>query len=245
MKCFSKCLGFIVCALFALNVHAQSPDSDNQLHGDLSLQYLLHRAAGSSAHPPVIILLHGMGSNEQDLYSLRNFFPSRYAVVSARAPYVLGDGSYEWFRDASVPNQLDGDPQQLAASRARITRFIDELVQEYGFDPHQVYLIGFSQGAILSYQVALTAPQKVAGIGIMSGAIFQSFVPSIKPSPALAHIRVFISHGLADERIPVAYASKANQILRGLGMQPEFHLYPGMHHEINRDALRDLVHWLQ
>jgi phospholipase/carboxylesterase len=247
MKCFSRLLGFIFLALLAINVDAQSQNgaNDKQLHSDLSLQYLLHRPAGSTAHTPVIILLHGMGSNEQDLYSLRTSFPPQYAVASVRAPYVLGDGSYEWFQDATTNNRLDGDPQQLASSRARIIRFIDEIVKEYGFDSHQVYLVGFSQGASMSYQVALTAPEKVEGIGVMSGAIFPSFAPLIKSSPALFHLRVFISHGQADDRIPVAYAEEADQTLRGLGLMPEFHVYPGMQHEINRDALQDLVNWLK
>jgi phospholipase/carboxylesterase len=176
------------------------------------------------------------------------YFPNsrrKYAIVSARAPYTLAEGSYQWFQGTLVNNRLDGDPQQIAASRARIGVFVDQVVTKYRLDPHQVYLVGFSQGAIMSYQIALTEPAKIRGIGVMSGAIFGSFVPLIKASPELSHLRIFISHGQADHRIPIGYAQEADQRLKGLGLKPEFHVYPGMQHEINSDALADLVSWLR
>ncbi|WP_188131095.1 alpha/beta hydrolase [Paraburkholderia panacisoli] len=98
---------------------------------------------------------------------------------------MLGEGSYEWFEDATVNGRLDGDPQQLAASRARIVRVVDELVKKYGFDRSRVYLVGFSQGATMSYKVALTEPAGIKGIGVMSGAIFPSFLHTLKRSPKL------------------------------------------------------------
>ncbi|MFL9899393.1 alpha/beta fold hydrolase [Paraburkholderia fungorum] len=247
MKYLSKFFAILFLTVLATGARAQTgnPDADNQLHNDLSLQYLVHLPSRSTSPPPVIILLHGMGSNEQDLYSLLPELPQKYAIISARAPYTLAEGSYQWFQGTLVNNRLDGDPQQLAASRVRIGGFVDQVVTKYRLDPHQVYLVGFSQGAILSYQVALTEPAKIRGIGVMSGAIFGSFVPLIKPSPALSHLRIFISHGQADHRIPIGYALEADQRLKGLGLKPEFHVYAGMQHEINSDALADLVNWLR
>jgi phospholipase/carboxylesterase len=247
MKYLSKIFAILFLTVLATSARAQTgnPDADNQLHSDLSLQYLVHLPSRPTSPPPVIILLHGMGSNEQDLYSLLPELPQKYAIVSARAPYTLAEGSYQWFQGTLVNNRLDGDPQQMAASRARISGFVDQVVRKYRLDPHQVYLVGFSQGAILSYQVALTEPARIRGIGVMSGAIFGSFVPLIKPSPELSHLRIFISHGQADHRIPIGYAQEADQRLKDLGLKPEFHVYPGMQHEINRDALADLVRWLR
>jgi phospholipase/carboxylesterase len=247
MKVLLRVIGFIVAALLATSVRAQDAnrDQDSRLHSALSLQYLVHLPAGPAKHWPVIILLHGKGSNEQDLYALRGSLPRRYAIVSARAPYKLGDQSYQWFEGTQANHRLDGNPQELAMSRARISRFVDELVKEYGFDKDQVYLVGFSQGAIMSYQVALSEPGKIKGIGVMSGAIFSSFMPLLKPSPQLAHLRIFISHGEDDAWIPLTYGEDANKLLLGLHLTPEFHVYPGMQHEINQDALRDLVIWLQ
>ncbi|WP_180970450.1 alpha/beta hydrolase [Burkholderia sp. WAC0059] len=246
MNLLRKCL--LASLLFAFAALAladgQPADPDSVLHRDLALPYLIHLPQRGAAGAPLIVLLHGMGSNEQDLYSLRDDFPSRYGVVSARAPYTLGEGSYQWFAGTDVGGRLDGKPDELDASRARIERLIDQLVKRYGFDPQAVYLVGFSQGAIMSYEVALTDPGEVRGIGVMSGAIFDSLVPQIKPSFALSHLSVFISHGEDDPVIPHAYAIEADQRLQQLGIHPSFHLYPDMRHEINESALQDLVDWL-
>jgi phospholipase/carboxylesterase len=97
----------------------------------------------------------------------------------------------------------------------------------------------------MSYEVALADPGLACGIGIMSGAIFDSLVPQLQPSFALSQLRVFISHGSADDTIPVSYAIAADQRLRALGIKPEFHIYDGMAHGINAASLQDLVTWLR
>lgn len=247
MKYFRKLL--FAALLVTLSSQAISVEihagNDNTLHTDLALSYLLHSPPQGDTGAPLIVLMHGMGSNERDLFSFVGELPSRYAVVSARGPYRLGDDSYEWFDGTEVNGKLDGNPQMLAASRARIEQFVAQLVKRYGFDSQQVYLVGFSQGAIMSYQVALTDPGAIRGIGVMSGALFDSLSPSLRPSFALSHLHVFISHGDADHTIPVTYAAAANQRLRQLGINPEYHIYSGMQHEINEASLHDLVSWLQ
>ncbi|MDE1180455.1 alpha/beta fold hydrolase [Paraburkholderia sp.] len=220
------------------------PGADDVLHDDLSLPYLLHVPQSGTKGAPLIVLLHGMGSNERDLYALKAAFPARFAIASARAPYTLGDDSYQWYRSTQVHGRLDGDPAQLDASRVKIAKLVDQLVSRYGFDSREVYLVGFSQGAIMSYEVALTNQGLVKGIGVMSGAIYESLVPQIKASFALSHLHVFISHGDADSRIPVAYAQSASLWLTRFGIKPALHVYPGMEHQISESALRDLVDWL-
>ncbi len=247
MKYFRKLL--FAALLVTLSTRAISVENhagnDNTLHTDLALSYLLHAPPQGDTGAPLIVLMHGMGSNERDLFSFVGALPSRYAVVSARGPYRLGDDSYEWFDGTKVNGKLDGNSQMLAASRARIEQFVAQLVKRYGFDPQRVYLVGFSQGAIMSYQVALTDPGAIRGIGVMSGALFDSLSPLLKPSFALSHLRVFISHGDADQRIPVAYSAAANARLRQLEINPEYRTYSGMQHEINEASLHDLISWLR
>ncbi|MEA3119169.1 MAG: phospholipase/carboxylesterase [Paraburkholderia sp.] len=247
MKYFRKFLFaalLITFAARAISVESHA-DSENTLHTDLALPYLLHAPPKGDAGAPLIVLMHGMGSNERDLYSFVDALPSRYAVVSARGPYRLGDDRYEWFDGTKVKGKLDGNSQMLAASRARIKQFVAQLVKRYGFDSQQVYLVGFSQGAIMSYEVALTDPGAIRGIGVMSGAMFDSLSPLLRPSFALSHLHVFVSHGDADETIPIAYAAAAHERLRQLGIKPEYHVYPGMRHEISEAPLHDLISWLQ
>ncbi|WP_321787450.1 alpha/beta hydrolase [Paraburkholderia sp. J94] len=222
-------------------------DGGAPLHRDLVLPYLLQLPDDSlkaAEHAPLIILLHGRGSNEADLFSLRDALPKQYAIVSARAPGVLGDDSYEWFESVAPNGRLDGDPISLRQSTASIEQLRQQLIDKYHFDRRRVYLVGFSQGAIMSYEVALTDPKAFRGIGVMSGAFFDSLAPHVSASPSLKPLRIFISHGDADTVIPVAYEHEAVSRLQALGLRPEAHVYRGMSHEIRPDAMRDLVAWL-
>src|SRR5277367_1789279 len=78
--------------VFATNISAQQAT----LQEGLALKYLVRLPAQRSAHPPVIILLHGYGSDEKDLFELRNLFPENYLIIAARAPYTLPHGGYQW-----------------------------------------------------------------------------------------------------------------------------------------------------
>ena len=226
--------------VFALNAAAQQ----TTLETGLSLKYLVQLPAEKSAHPPVIILLHGYGSDEKDLYQLRNFFPKNYLIVAARAPYKLPQG-YQWYSMTDTGGKHDGNPAQLASSRKLIGKFITEITTKYGANPKEVYLAGFSQGAIMSYQVGLTSPASVKGIGVLSGMIFPSLKPLIKKTPALKQLKIFIAHGNVDERISFDDGKAANDYLVKLGLNPEFHRYAGMGHTISREVLADLTAWLK
>jgi phospholipase/carboxylesterase len=226
-------------------VAAQQAGDENQLHTDLVLPYLVHLPQHGGKGAPLIVLLHGRGSNEQDLFSLRDALPAQFAVVSVRAPLEMAVDHYQWFEGTTVHGKLDGNVPEQHDSLAHIKRLVDQLVQRYGFDRRKVYLVGFSQGAIMSYEAGLTDPTAFRGIGVMSGAIFDSVMPEIHPSPALSNLQVFVSHGDQDSVIPVQYEREAIDRLRTFGVKPEAHVYPGMNHEINDAALHGLVAWLK
>src|SRR4051794_33373186 len=116
----------------------------------LSLTHLVSRPqqAGAGA-PPLLILLHGVGSNEHDLFGLAPYLDPRFLIVSARAPYVMMPGMYAWFEIGWVGTEIVVDPQQAEASRKLIGEFVQEAAAAYGADPGRVYLLGFSQGAIM------------------------------------------------------------------------------------------------
>ena len=73
---------------------------------DLLLEYLIKKPTDNSAKPPLVIMLHGYGSNEQDLFSFAHELPSEMLIVSARAPLSLGFGSYAWY---SINFEADRD----------------------------------------------------------------------------------------------------------------------------------------
>ena len=128
----------------------------------MQLHYLIREPKEILDKNPLLVLLHGYGSNEADLFSFASELPEDYYIVSARAPYDLQYGSYAWYAiNFDADENKFSDHEQAKVSRDLIGTFIDELVANYPIDKNSITLIGFSQGAILSYGVALSNPKKI------------------------------------------------------------------------------------
>lgn len=216
-----------------------------QLQTDLSLPYLVREPSLKSNRPPLIVLLHGYGSNEADLFALQAQLPAQFIVVAVRAPLALSTNSFQWFRMETVNGVMNGNAQDLKSSREKIVTMVKQLCAKYKADPSQVYLCGFSQGAMMSYEAGLSSPELFRGIAPLSGKIFPSLKPDVKPGEALSALRVFIGHGDADNRVAYQHATEAVLYLKGLGISPELHRYDGLAHAINAEELRELANWLE
>ena len=128
---------------------------------NLSLHHLVREPKIKLDKNPLLLLLHGYGSNEEDLFSFAAELPEEYYVISARAPYDMMYGSYAWYAiNFDADENKFSDIEQAKTSRDLISNFIDELLANYAIDSENVTLIGFSQGCILSYAVALSYPRK-------------------------------------------------------------------------------------
>jgi len=129
-----------------------------------------------------------------------------------------------------------------AQSRQMLIKFIDEAVNAYDTDPKRAYLMGFSQGAIMSYGIMLTEPQKIAGVVAMSGRLLDEVRPSQAP-PGLDGFPIIIAHGEYDNVIPVRFAREAKAYLATLPVAMTYHEYP-MAHQISEQSLADVIKWL-
>ena len=212
------------------------PDNKTQL-------YYIHKASSQKENAPLLILLHGVGSNEQDLFSFADKIPSKYHVISLRAPFVLAESSYGWYQVEFKNNKPFINVEQAEASRLKLIHFLETLKSEINYDPKQVYLCGFSQGAIMSYSVALSRPDLVKGFVAMSGRMLDEHKPNFASKDKLKNLKVLITHGSADPVLNVEYAKQANVYLQGLGLKPELKLYNEVH-TINSGMLSDLLGWL-
>jgi phospholipase/carboxylesterase len=199
--------------------------------------------APTAGPPPLLILLHGVRSNERDLFSFAAALDPRFLVLSARAPLVRGPDAFAWFDVELLPDGFSIDAAQLRASRDRVAQFIGEAAAAYGADPERVYLLGFSQGAIVSLATALANPAAVAGVAALSGRIPPEVVPWIAPREELAGLPILVIHGVRDTVIPIGYAHNARQVLEGLPVDLTYREYD-MAHEINARALSEVTAWL-
>ncbi|NUT78958.1 phospholipase [Pseudomonas sp. C1C7] len=219
-------------------VHAQTP-----LQTDLPLKYL-EQTTPDSRDQPLVIFLHGYGSNEQDLFGMKDELPASYTYLSVRAPMVLEEGSYQWFRKKGE-GAYNGETDDLKTSGQLLLDFIAKAAQKYHTDPDKVYLVGFSQGAIMSYEVALRHPEAVGGIAALSGRILPVLRSELRPDEKRQSLAIFIGHGTADKRLPFSDGTEANSLLQSVSLEPEFHAYQGVGHNISAEELQDLSAWLQ
>ena len=211
----------------------------------LSLEYLVREPKIKTKKNPLLLLLHGYGSNEQDLFSFSSELPEEYYVISARAPYDLQYGSYAWYAiNFDADENKFSDHNQAMQSRDLISNFIDELIQNYPIDPKQVTLLGFSQGTILSYSVALSYPEKVQRVVALSGYLNEEIIVENYKNNDFSNLKMFVSHGSVDQVIPVDWAKKAPGILDSLNIPNEFREYQ-VGHGVAPQNFFDLKNWLQ
>lgn len=213
--------------------------------GTLSLTHLIREPAEEAVGPPpLLLLLHGVGSNERDLMGLAPWLDGRFFVVSARAPITLGYEAYGWFRFEFTPNgPVVSDPREVANSYHLILRFMDELPGAYGVDPDRAYLVGFSQGTIMGLSVALTRPDKVAGIVAMSGRFPDAIRAQIAPPEKLRGLPILLQHGTEDPVLPIHYGRAARETLDGLPVRLDYSEYR-MGHHVTQESLADVSAWL-
>ena len=211
----------------------------------MNLHYLIQEPKVKHDKNPLLILLHGYGSNEEDLFSFATELPDDSYVISVRAPYDLQPYGHAWYAiHFDADENKFSDNVQAKQSVEIIASFIDEIVKQYPIDTENVTLIGFSQGAILSYATALTYPEKVTKVVALSGYFNQEILPEVIDTKAISHLKFFVSHGSVDQVIPVEWARKAKPALENLGLEVEYQEYP-IGHGVSPKNFFDFKNWLQ
>lgn len=200
--------------------------------------YIYLERRSNSPDATLLLLLHGYNSNEADLFSFSSHIPNHYHVVSLQAPLSLGQG-YAWFPIHFEENmERWTDVKEVATAISYVNDFLSFYANKNSSDNSNVVLLGFSQGAMLSYAVGLQSVS-VKGIAALSGYLdprFQNIMNINLKS-------VYVSHGIHDEVVPYSWAQQSVALLKERGCTPAFHSYP-QGHGINQENLMSLIQWL-
>lgn len=221
-------------------------NTEMKLMTDLPLNYLVAEpVAGNSSveHRPLIIFLHGYGSNESDLFELKQEFSPDYIYLSVQAPMMLAPGCYQWY--GLQPSEQSQVAANVLKHSQLLEDFITTAVKKYHTVADKVILIGFSQGAIMSYELALQHPKYVRGIVALSGKILAPLKEKLPPGIDLHGLSVFIGHGTVDDRVYYREATEAHALLEKTSIKPEFHSYQKMGHSITQQELTDVKKWIE
>lgn len=180
---------------------------------------------------PLVVLFHGHGASEDHAARLAPQLSRRnYVCLSLRGPRSHGpqpDGRPAFGWDAASPAIED---YWLAA--------LDHARQAYRVHTDRVYLIGVCEGAAVAYQLAISHPERVAGVIALNGR-----VPVIPTTADLTGLRVFAAHGTVNPVVPFAEARKAVRRLTAAGAGVRLTGYP-VTHRVHPDMLRDANRWI-
>lgn len=207
------------------------------------LQYI-SRPSTLKTNAPLLIMCHGYGSDENDLFSFASELPEELFIISLRAPLKMQPFGNAWYTiNFDADQNKWSDNEQAIASRKLIAQFIDEACDSYSLDKSNVTLLGFSQGTILSYAVALTYPDKVKNIIALSGYVNKDIIPSEFNKQQLNHLEFYCSHGTQDQVIPVEWARKSPDFLKQLDIKHVYSEYP-VGHGVLPQNFYDFKNWL-
>ncbi|RZK37264.1 MAG: esterase [Pedobacter sp.] len=210
---------------------------------EMVLHYKVELPEGQQEKPALILLMHGVGSNEEDMFRYADEIIGNVIVVSARAPFTIAQDRYAWFALEVNGGVRKINEEQAEKSRQIINIFVNQLSEKYGIDPQRIYIGGFSQGGIMAYSVGLTYPKKFAGIFAFSSRLLSEVKPVIKGEKELAHLKIFIAHGTQDQTLVVEYGRDAKEYLAPMLPKLEYHEYE-MGHTIISEELEDFKIWL-
>jgi len=213
------------------------------LHTSLSLDYVL-KPSSLKENMPLLIMLHGYGSDENDLFSFAAELPEKLLIISVRAPYKMQPFGNAWYAiNFDAEKGKWNDNVQAKQSVELIAKFINEVTSEYKVDKKNVTLLGFSQGSILSYAVALTYPEKVKNIVALSGYVNHDILPENLKEQDYSNLDFYCSHGSVDQVIPPDWARQTQPFLNTLNIKNTYSEFP-VGHGVAPQNFYEFKEWL-
>ncbi|NNE77406.1 MAG: alpha/beta fold hydrolase [Pricia sp.] len=211
----------------------------------LSLEHLIRPSSLEEGKAPVLFMFHGYGSNEEDLFSFAPDLQAELCIISVRAPYPMEPFGHAWYAiNFDAHEGKWSDDTQAISSREKIVSFIGEACTIYGLDDKRITLLGFSQGTILSYAVALSYPEKIKNVIALSGYINQGILKTGYAEKSHKNLKIYASHGQVDQVIPPEWAQRTPSFLKQLNIAHVYEEFP-VGHGVSPQNFYSFKKWLE
>lgn len=211
---------------------------------DLPLSFLHRPAAAGTDQPWLLLLMHGVGSNEDDLFGLAPHVPANFHVLSLRAPNVMGARAYAWFEfGVTAQGERVINEAQEVASRQTVAQTVASAAQQLGIAPGRVVVGGFSQGGIMALSLLLTQPALLQAAMVLHSRLLPQIVPLVVDAEELKGKELWLSHGTRDQVIPLAHAHATRTFVNTMPVDLHYAEFPNAH-EITGDELAQAMAWL-
>jgi phospholipase/carboxylesterase len=209
----------------------------------MQLIHTVYEPAGAGPHP-AIIAMHGFGASALDLLGLAPYIADgNFMVICPQGPMEVPIGptrGYAWFPIRMGERPAERDIEVGAGAAAA---FVDEAIARYPIDRRKLVLLGFSQGGMLAYRIAMNTPARFAALVGISTYFAPELADEARDRDALTMLPTLVQHGRADDMIEIARARASIESMRSLRIPVQFREYD-CGHEITADALSDLSEFL-
>jgi len=194
---------------------------------------------------PTIVALHGFGATAHDLLGIApHIQEGEVLFLCPQGPMLIetapGQRAHGWF-PLSQAGEIE--PASLVGARGLLEGFLEDAMHRYPIDPARVVLLGFSQGGVMAYDLALGRPERFAALVALSTWLPDAVLSGLKDDEARSSLKTLLVHGTNDPMVAIDNAKEARTKLEELGIEAAWGEYE-MGHEINQNALRDLIGWL-
>jgi phospholipase/carboxylesterase len=212
-----------------------------QIYGKLSALTLFPSAKPAKA----LVLLHGVGSNEKDLFEVGKYLSDDRLIVSMRAPIVMGSNAYAWFHVQFTERGPVHNWNEAQQNLILIEDALRDLSKETGIALDKISVFGFSQGAIMTIGLALTSKLNLENYIASSGRTLPEFATSSKEHPLDDYkLRsVYVTHGIQDSKLPIHLGRDTNKVLKSTKLKLTYKEYQS-DHTIAPEVLSDVKKWL-
>jgi phospholipase/carboxylesterase len=204
--------------------------------------HLIKKSCLIDVPSPLLIMAHGYGSNENDLFSFSRDLPDKLTIVSIRGDVNIQNIGYAWY-DINI--EFNGnktyDIEKAIESRDKVADCIEKCTEIYNTDKNNVTLLGFSQGSILVNAVALTYPEKVKNVIAFSGVVDPNIISL--SSKSLKNLSFYISHGTLDQVLPYNLSKESLKFLEKNNLNFVFEDFP-VGHGVSPENFKSMLSWL-
>ncbi|WP_185851031.1 alpha/beta hydrolase [Blattabacterium cuenoti] len=210
----------------------------------LSIKHKIKEPIKNKIKHPLFLMIHGYGSNEKDIFSFHQDIPDSFFIISIQGLNSIGLDKYSWYDIDFNHEEKFINILQAKKTIEKISFFIDEAIKEYNL-LNQVWLCGFSQGAILSYAIAIRKYHKVKKIIALSGYLEKRILPKTIEEEAYKNLDFFISHGIYDPIIPISWSKKSFEFLKKKKVLSVLYKEYDSGHTLCNSNYNDLINWIK
>jgi phospholipase/carboxylesterase len=199
-------------------------------------------------NPPVLVVLHGYGTDEYDLLPIAEQIGGQFLIISLQAPIELHNGGHSWYDLLQTPSGIIPDDMTRHDSEEMLLMDLPRIIEREGGDANRVVFMGFSQGAAVIYSLLTVYDLKNYGITPIASINMSGYLPrdilEAVSEKRFDGFPFFISHGEFDELIPPQALGEAEKLLTKQGADVTTHMYP-CGHGVLPETVEDIISWMK